>query len=123
MNLKATLIAGGLAAALCTGAAFAQNYSQNAPAAQQAPYGHHHRGMHGVMGLIREEVDAGRISQKEGTLLMEKIKEMKQARRAERQAPPRRHAGQLWAGLRSGQSAAAGSEIAREKDRSKAASP
>lgn len=88
MNLKATLIAGGLAAALGTGAALAQNYSENPPppAAQQGPYGHHHLHGHGVLALIREEMSAGRISQKEGTLLEAKIKEIKREKRAERQA-------------------------------------
>lgn len=86
MNLRTTLIAGGLVAALGTGAAFAQSYSESAPPQQQMHYGHHHRHGHGVMALIREEVSAGRISQKEGTLLETKIKEMKRERRAERQA-------------------------------------
>jgi hypothetical protein len=86
MNLKSTLIASGLAAALGTGAAFAQSYSNNPPPSQP-PYGRHHHGHHhGVMALIREEVGAGRISQKEGTLLEMKIKEMKRERHAERQA-------------------------------------
>ena len=85
MDLKSTLIAGGLVAALGTGAAFAQSYSNSPP--QQAPYGRHHHGRHhGVMALIREEVGAGRISQKEGALLETKIKEMKRERHAERQA-------------------------------------
>jgi len=86
MNLKATLIAGGLAAALGAGAAFAQPYSDSPPPQQGAPYAHHHHGGHGVLALIREEVTAGRISQKEGTLLEQKIKEMKREKRAERQA-------------------------------------
>ena len=85
MSLKTTLIVGGLAAALGTGAAFAQNYSDNPPPPQQAPYGHNHHG-HAIVALIQEEVSAGRISQKEGTLLVQKIKEMKRERRAERQA-------------------------------------
>lgn len=86
MNLKATLIAGGLAAALGAGAAFAQSYSDSPPTSQQQPYGHRHHGGHGVLTLIQEEVSAGRISQNEGTLLEKKIKEMKRERRAERQA-------------------------------------
>lgn len=85
MNLKATLIAGGLAAALGTGVAFAQDYSENPPAPQQAPYRHHHHG-HAIAALIQEEVNAGRISQKEGALLVQKIKELKREKRAERQA-------------------------------------
>ena len=89
MNLKTTAIAAGLAAALGTGgAAFAQSYSQdNQPPSQQAPYGqhygHHH---HGIRALIREEVNAGRISHKEGALLEQKVREMKAERRAEKQA-------------------------------------
>ena len=86
MNLKATLLAGGIVAALGTGAAFAQNYSDNPPPSQQPAYGHQHRHGHGVLMLIHEEVSAGRISQNEGTLLETKIKEMKREKRAERQA-------------------------------------
>ena len=54
MSLKTTLIVGGLAAALGTGAAFAQSYSDNPPPSQDAPYGHHHR--HG------ERVPEGRLA-------------------------------------------------------------
>jgi len=86
MKLTAMLTAGGLAAALGTGAAFAQNYSENPPPQQQAPYGHHHHHGHGVLALIQEEVSAGRISQKEGTLLEKKIREMHRERKAEREA-------------------------------------
>lgn len=86
MNLKKTLIAGGLAAVLGTGAAFAQqSYSENPPPPQAAPY-LQHRHHHGVRALIREEVAAGRISRKEGSLLEQKIREMKRERREERQA-------------------------------------
>ena len=85
MNLRKTLIVGGLAAVLGTGAAFAQqSYSENAPP-QAMPY-HHHGHHHGVLALIREEITAGRISRKEGTLLVQKIREMKREKREERQA-------------------------------------
>jgi hypothetical protein len=86
MNLRTTAIAAGLAAALGTGAAFAQSYSDNGPSSQQAPYGHRHGNHHGIRALIREEVQAGRISQNEGTLLLQRIKEMKAERRAAKQA-------------------------------------
>jgi len=86
MSLRTTLIVGGLAAALGTGAAFAQSYSGSPPPSQAAPYGHHHGHGHGVFTLIREEVSAGRISRDEGTLLEQKIMEMKRERHAERQA-------------------------------------
>jgi hypothetical protein len=87
MNLKTTAIAAGLAAALGTGGALAQSYSQESPApAQQMPYRHHHGHHHGMRALIGEEVAAGRISHKEGALLERKIQEMKAERRAERQA-------------------------------------
>ena len=86
MSLKTTLIVAGLAAALGTGAAFAQSYSDTPPPSQAAPYGHHHGHGHGVVALIREEVAAGRISQNEGTLLEKKIKEMKRERHAEKMA-------------------------------------
>jgi hypothetical protein len=86
MSLKTTLIVGGLAAVLGTSAAFAQSYSGSPPPSQAAPYGHHRGHHHGVLALIREEVNAGRISQTEGTLLEQKIMEMKRERHAERQA-------------------------------------
>jgi hypothetical protein len=85
MNLKTTAIAAGLAAALGTGAAFAQSYS-NPPPSQQQIQGRHH-GLHrGIRALIREEVNAGRISQQEGALLEQKIKEIKAERRAQKQS-------------------------------------
>jgi hypothetical protein len=75
-------------AALGTGAAIAQSYG-NAPAPQQAPYAHRH-GHHGIRALIREEVQAGRISHEEGMLLEQKIRELKAERRAQKQGnyPP-----------------------------------
>jgi hypothetical protein len=82
MNLKTTAIAAGLAAALGTGVAFAQSYSDSAP--PQA-YGHHRGHHHGIRALIREEVQAGRISQQEGALLEQRIRELKAERRASRQ--------------------------------------
>jgi hypothetical protein len=86
MNFKTTAIAAGLAAALGTGGALAQSYSQESPApAQQMPYRHHGH-HHGVLALISAEVAAGRISHKEGMLIERKIHEMKAERRAERQA-------------------------------------
>jgi len=86
MSMKTTLIVAGLAAALGTGGAVAQSYSESPPPSQQMPYGHHHGHHHGVLALIREEMSAGRISRKEGSLLETKIKAMKAERRAERQA-------------------------------------
>jgi len=87
MSLRTTAIVAGLAAALGTGGALAQSYSQETqPPAQQMPSRHHHGHHHGVLALIMEEVRAGRISQKEGTLLEQKFKELKAERRAQRQA-------------------------------------
>lgn len=86
MNFKATLIAGGLAAALGTGAAFAQDNSGSPPPPPPATHAHGHHGGHGAFAVIQEEVSAGRLSQKEGTLIEKKIREMKRERRAERQA-------------------------------------
>lgn len=87
MSLRTTAIVAGLAAALGTGGALAQSYSQDsAPSAQQMPYRHHHGHHHGVIALISQEVQAGRISHKEGALLERKITEMKAVKRAERQA-------------------------------------
>ena len=84
MDIRKTAIVAGLAGVLVTSTAFAQSYSQDY-AQQQALYGHQHRHHHGAIALIREEVRAGRISQKEGALLEQKIKEMKAERKAERQ--------------------------------------
>jgi hypothetical protein len=86
MDIRKIAIVAGLAGALGTSAAFAQSYSQGYPSQQQAPYGRHHGHRHGAIALIREEVRAGRISQKEGALLEQRIKEMKAERKAERQA-------------------------------------
>lgn len=95
MNLKTTGIALGVTAALAAGAAFAQpapqpgaydqgqGYYQQAPG-QQAPYQHRHH--HGVVALLKEEMGAGRLSQKEGTLLIHKIKQLHAEKRAEREA-------------------------------------
>jgi hypothetical protein len=91
MNLRTTVIALGITAVLGTGAAFAQSspydrgqgYSQQN--AEQQPY-HQHRHRHGVVALLREEMSAGRLSQKEGTLLMEKIKQLHAEKRSEREA-------------------------------------
>lgn len=86
MNFRTTAIATGLAVLFGTGAALAQSGPQYPPPSQQAPYGYQHHGHHGVLALIREEVTAGRISRKEGTLLEHRIREMHAERRAERQA-------------------------------------
>jgi hypothetical protein len=95
MNLKTTGIALGVTAALAAGAAFAQPapqpgaYDQSQGYHQQAPaqQGHHqHRHHHGVVALLKEEMSAGRLSQKEGTLLVQKIKQMHAEKRAEREA-------------------------------------
>ncbi|MGH6875965.1 MAG: hypothetical protein ACREHV_01165, partial [Rhizomicrobium sp.] len=83
-----------VAAILATSAAFAQpapqgSYDQGPGAApyRQAPgqtsSSRHH---HGVMGLIKEEVRAGRLNQKEGMLLEHKIKQLHAEKRAEREA-------------------------------------
>jgi hypothetical protein len=91
MNLRTTAIALGVVAALGTGAAFAQSgpYDQRQgygqQGASQQSY-HQHRHKHGVMALLKEEISAGRLSQKEGTLLMQKIKQMHAEKRAEREA-------------------------------------
>ncbi|HEX3430823.1 MAG TPA: hypothetical protein VHT03_08050 [Rhizomicrobium sp.] len=87
MNLRTTAMATGLAALLGTGAAFAQSDAEYpAPSQQMSQQEHHHHGRHGVLALIREEVNAGRISHKEGMLLVEKISAMKAERRARREA-------------------------------------
>ncbi|HEX4156965.1 MAG TPA: hypothetical protein VHY79_00690 [Rhizomicrobium sp.] len=95
MNLRTTAIAVGVTAALCTCAAFAQPAAQSGAYNQgqgsyqqgpnQQPYHKHHHG-HGIVALLREEMSAGRLSQKEGMLLMQKIKQMHAEKRAEREA-------------------------------------
>jgi len=84
MNFRTTAIAAGLATLLGTGAAFAQSGPNYPPPPMEATHHHHHH--HGVLALIQDEVAAGRISHKEGALLVEKIRAMKAERRAERQA-------------------------------------
>ncbi len=95
MNLRTTAIALGVTAALATGAALAQpvpqsgGYGQGQGNSQQNPGQQSHQKhahKHGVVGLLKEEMGAGRLSQKEGTLLMEKIKQMHAEKRAEREA-------------------------------------
>ena len=106
MILKTTAIAAGLAAVLAIGTAIAQpapqgsyqggyqgNYQGPPPSYQGGSaggYGYagsyarpHH---HGVIALIKQEASAGRISQKEATLLERKIHEMRREHRAERMA-------------------------------------
>jgi len=90
MNLRTTAIALGVAATLATGAAFAQSeYDQGQGYSQQGPgqqaY-HQHRHKHGIVALLKEEMNAGRLSKKEGALLMEKIKQLHAEKRAEREA-------------------------------------
>ena len=98
MDLKTTVIALGVSTILATGAAFAQPASQGGAYDQAPGYGqqsqisyHQHRHHHGIMALLREEVSAGRLSKKEETVLVEKIKQMRAERREEREA---RHGGE-----------------------------
>ena len=95
MNFRTAAIALGVAAALGTGVAFAQSappsgsYDQGQAYGQQGPgqrSNHQHRHRHGVVALLKEEMSAGRLSQKEGTLLIQKIKQIHAERRAEREA-------------------------------------
>jgi hypothetical protein len=93
MSLKTTAIVIGLATALGAGTAFAQQgpqggyYSEGPAPYQQAPGQRaQHRHHHGVLGLIRAEMSAGRLSKKEGTLLETKIRELHAEKRAEREA-------------------------------------
>lgn len=95
MNLKTTGVALGVIAALATGAAYAQSapppgaYDQGQGYYQQAPgqqMRSQHRHRHGVVALLKEEMSAHRLSEKEGSLLIRKIKELHAERRAEREA-------------------------------------
>jgi hypothetical protein len=93
MNLKTTIIALGVSAILGTGAASAQPAPQGGAYDEAPGYGqqsqipyHQHRHHHGVMALLRDEVSAGRLSKKEETVLVEKIKQMRAERREEREA-------------------------------------
>jgi hypothetical protein len=78
MLSKKTLLAAGVATAalISAGAAFAQSTSMTEQ--------NHHR--HGATSLIREEMSAGRIDQREGNYLIQKIREARQERHAERQS-------------------------------------
>jgi hypothetical protein len=99
MHVKIAAIVAGVAAALITSGAFAQPAPQGGPydqgpppgqmpgqtpPGQMAPYAHPHT--HGVVGIIRGEMSAGRLSQKEGALIIEKIKQMHVERREERES-------------------------------------
>ena len=99
MHVKIATIVAGAAAALMTSGAFAQPAPQSGPYDQGPPPGqtpgqpppgqmahYRHRHTHGVVGIIREEMGAGRLSQKEGALLMQKIKQMHIERREERES-------------------------------------
>jgi len=66
---------------LGAGAACAQPYQQSGP----PQYAHQHRHF-GAVSLIKEEMHAGRISQREGDFLVKKIHEMHAEKRAEREA-------------------------------------
>jgi hypothetical protein len=99
MHLKTTAIVAGVAAALAASGAFAQPAPQSGPydqgpppgqmsgpppSGQMAPYPRPHT--HGIVGIIRGEMSAGRLSQKEGSLIIEKIKQMHAERREERES-------------------------------------
>ena len=95
MNLKKTGIVLGVTTALAAGAAFAQpapqsgTYDQGQGYYQQSPgqQGHsQRRHRHGVVALLKEEMSAGRLSQKEGAVLIQKIKQLHAEKRAEREA-------------------------------------
>lgn len=91
----------GAGALLCAGAALAQNAPQQGPYDQGPPQGYYQQmppqqmppqqmqAMHrhrGALEIIRDEIRAGRLSEKEGTLIARKIKEVRMERREERQA-------------------------------------
>lgn len=95
MNLRTTAIALGVAATLGTGAALAQSAPQSGgydqgqgyyqQGASQQPY-QKQRHRHGIVALLKNEMSAGRLSQKEGKLLIEKIRQLHAEKRAEREA-------------------------------------
>lgn len=90
MNLRTTaLVAGlGLVTAMGAGVALAQTGGQGAPYAgmEGAQYGAAPHRHFEAVALIREETKAGRISEREGSFLVRKIREMRAQRREQRQA-------------------------------------
>ena len=90
MNLRTTaLVAGlGLVTAMGAGAAMAQTGGQGAPyaGAEGAQYGNAPHRHFGAIALIRDEMKAGRISEREGSFLVRKIHELRAQRREQRQA-------------------------------------
>jgi hypothetical protein len=90
MNFRTTaLVAGlGLVTAMGAGAAMAQTGGQSAPYAgtEGAQYGNAPHRHFGAVALIREEMKAGRISEREGSFLVRKIRELHTQRREQRQA-------------------------------------
>src|SRR6202041_2648857 len=85
MNLRTTaLVAGlGLVTAIGAGAALAQTDGQGVPYAgtEGAQYGHVPHRHFGAVALIRQEMKAGRISEREGSFLVRKIHELHAQRR------------------------------------------
>jgi hypothetical protein len=103
MNLRTTaLVAGvGLVAVIGAGTAIAQTGGQGAsygsPEGGQYGGAQHGKAAHrhfGAIALIREEMKAGRISDREGTFLMRRIRELHAQKRQQRQAYEGRGMGQ-----------------------------
>jgi hypothetical protein len=85
MNLRTATIAAGLAAALCTGAAFAQTDPVYPSSSQQGVNGPQKHAHHGKRAQINADVRAGRISKSEGKQLKQQLKATKAQRRAQKQ--------------------------------------
>jgi hypothetical protein len=90
MNLRTTALVAGLAlvTAIGAGAAMAQTGGQGARYAgtEGAQYGNIPHRHFGAVALIRQEMKAGRISEREGSFLVRKIHELHAQRREQRQA-------------------------------------
>jgi hypothetical protein len=97
-HIAATAVAAGVL--LGGGAAIAQNAPQAGPYDQPSPQGYYQQmppqqmptqrsarhERHGAMQIIKEEMRSGRLSEKEGTLIAQKLKQNHAERRAERHA-------------------------------------
>jgi CubicO group peptidase (beta-lactamase class C family) len=91
MTVRTTAIIIATGALLCAGTVFAQPESQGGPYGQGSPQGYNQQGPaqghhHGVKSIISDEIRAGRLSEKEGAVLMQRFRQMHAEKRAERQA-------------------------------------
>jgi hypothetical protein len=83
MNIQTVALVAGLGVATAFGAGAASAQVPDRPGSSEpTPYHHHHSG---VFALVKEEVQAGRISRTEGAYLVREIRKIHAERRAQRE--------------------------------------